>query len=131
MSPEAVRCIHTEGSGCYGQNGADDVAADAALIGRAMPGIPIRVQLMRDQENQWEPFAPAMIIEVTATLDKNKTVSGWHYELWSGSHNERPGNAGKLVPAQLLARPFMPSHLKQCHCPRVVAIEMQRHCILF
>jgi CO/xanthine dehydrogenase Mo-binding subunit len=47
---DAVRCIHTEGAGCYGQNGADDVAADAALLARAMPGRPVRVQLMRDQE---------------------------------------------------------------------------------
>ena len=30
MQPQDVRCIHVEGSGCYGQNGADDVALDAA-----------------------------------------------------------------------------------------------------
>ena len=29
---QAVHCIHMEGSGCYGHNGADDVAADAAQI---------------------------------------------------------------------------------------------------
>jgi CO/xanthine dehydrogenase Mo-binding subunit len=109
MPPGAVRCIHTEGAGCYGQNGADDVAADAALIARAMPGRPVRVQLMRDQENQWEPYAPAMSTELSASLDAAGKVCDWHYELWSGSHNERPGNAGKLIPAQLLAKPFTPS----------------------
>lgn len=109
MPLDAVRCIHTESAGCYGQNGADDVAADAALIARAMPGRPVRVQLMRDQENQWEPYAPAMSTEVSASLDAGGRICDWHYELWSGSHNERPGNAGKLIPAQLLAKPFTPS----------------------
>jgi CO/xanthine dehydrogenase Mo-binding subunit len=109
MADEQVRCIHTEGSGCYGQNGADDVAADAVLIARAMPGRPVRVQLMRDQENQWEPFSPAMITEIEAGLDGNGRISHWHYELWSGSHNERPGNAGKLVPSWLLSKAFTPS----------------------
>ena len=28
-------CIHREGAGCYGHNGADDVALDAALVARA------------------------------------------------------------------------------------------------
>ena len=109
MPLDAVRCIHTEGSGCYGQNGTDDVAADAALIARAMPGLPVRVQLMRDQENQWEPYAPAISSELGASLDASGKICDWHYELWSGSHNERPGNAGKLIPAQLLAKPFVPS----------------------
>jgi nicotinate dehydrogenase subunit B len=104
-----VRCIHTEGSGCYGQNGADDVAADAALIARAMPGVPVRVQLMRDQENQWEPYAPAISSQLAASLDASGRICDWQYELWSGSHNERPGNAGKLIPATLLAHPFVPS----------------------
>jgi len=109
MPPDKVRCIHTEGAGCYGQNGADDVAADAALLARAVPGVPVRVQLMRDQENLWEPYAPAMVTTVRAALDGQGRISHWDYELWSGSHNERPGNAGKLVPAWLLAKPIAPS----------------------
>ncbi|MYM65727.1 molybdopterin-dependent oxidoreductase [Pseudoduganella sp. FT55W] len=109
MRPDSVRCVHTEGAGCYGQNGADDVAADAALLARAMPGRPVRVQLMRDQENQWEPYAPAMSSQLSASLDAQGKICDWQYALWSGSHNERPGNAGKLIPAQLLAQPFTPS----------------------
>ena len=109
MPIDRVRCIHTEGSGCYGQNGADDVAADAALLACAMPGVPVRVQLMRDQENLWEPYAPAMVTTVRAALDGNGRIAQWDYDVWSGSHNERPGNAGKLVPAWLRARPILPS----------------------
>jgi CO/xanthine dehydrogenase Mo-binding subunit len=109
MKMDEVRCIHTESAGCYGQNGADDVAADAALLARAMPGRPVRVQLMRDQENQWEPYAPAMSTQLAASLDASGKICDWQYELWSGSHNERPGNAGKLIPAQLLTKAFVPS----------------------
>ena len=58
LPKEQVRCIHVEGSGCYGHNGADDVAGDAALIARAMPGQPIRVQWMREDENTTEPSRP-------------------------------------------------------------------------
>ncbi|MEI9983696.1 MAG: molybdopterin cofactor-binding domain-containing protein [Aliidongia sp.] len=55
LPPDKIRCIHTEGSGCYGHNGADDVAGDAALLAMALPGQPVRVQLMRDQEHLWDP----------------------------------------------------------------------------
>ena len=46
---EKVRCIHVEGSGCYGHNAADDAAADAAFLAQAIPGKTVRVQWMREQ----------------------------------------------------------------------------------
>src|SRR5262249_21775304 len=60
MPTTALRCVHVEGSGCYGHNGADDVAADAALLARALPGRPVRLQWMRDDEFGWEPCARPM-----------------------------------------------------------------------
>ncbi|CAB3767969.1 xanthine dehydrogenase family protein molybdopterin-binding subunit [Paraburkholderia solisilvae] len=109
LPKDNVRCIHVEGSGCYGHNSSDDVAADAALIARALPGRTIRVQLMREQEHLWEPFGPAMITHATASLDANGTIVDWRYELWSNTHNNRIDNAGRLLPAQLLAQPFTPA----------------------
>ncbi|MHA3737164.1 molybdopterin cofactor-binding domain-containing protein [Pseudomonas sp. Eth.TT006] len=105
LPPERVRCIHTEGSGCYGHNGADDAAADAALIAVRVPGTPVRVQWMREQENLWEPYSSAMVAEVDAGL-ANQRLQDWHYELWTTPHNERIVNAGRLLPARLLAKPF-------------------------
>ncbi|KFI08905.1 molybdopterin cofactor-binding domain-containing protein [Massilia sp. BSC265] len=105
---EAVRCIHAEGSGCYGHNGADDVAADAVLMARAFPGLPIRVQWMREDEHAWEPFGPAMVADVAATLDAAGAIVDWQYEVWSQPHNTRPGKAGNLLAATLLAKPFAP-----------------------
>jgi CO/xanthine dehydrogenase Mo-binding subunit len=102
----SVRCIHVEGSGCYGHNGADDAAADAALIARALPGVPVRVQWMREQEHGWEPFGPAMVTKLKATLDGNGRISDWNFEVWSNTHSMRPGGAGSLLAAQHMANPF-------------------------
>jgi CO/xanthine dehydrogenase Mo-binding subunit len=106
MPDERVRCIHAEGSGCYGHNGADDAAADAALLARALPGRPVRVQWMRDQEHLWEPYGPAMLTEAKAALDSGGNIVGWEYDVWSNAHSTRPGNAGSLMPAWHLAEPF-------------------------
>ena len=106
LAPDKVRCIHMEGSGCYGHNGADDVAADAALVAMALPGRPVRLQWMRDQEHAWEPFGAAMVAHARASLDPQGVVADWRYEVWSNAHSTRPGGAGNLMPAWHLARPF-------------------------
>ena len=98
--------IHVEGSGCYGHNGADDAAADAALIARAMPGRPVRVQWMREQEHAWEPFGPAMVTKLKAALDANGAIVDWNYDVWSNTHSMRPGGAGSMLAAQHMAKPF-------------------------
>jgi nicotinate dehydrogenase subunit B len=108
MPLESVRCIHVEGSGCYGHNGADDAAADAALIARALPGVPVRVQWTREQEHAWEPFGPAMVTKLKASLDDQGTISDWNFEVWSNTHSMRPGGAGSMLAAQHMAQPFAP-----------------------
>jgi CO/xanthine dehydrogenase Mo-binding subunit len=106
LAPDKVHCIHMEGSGCYGHNGADDVAADAALVAMALPGRPVRLQWMREQEHAWEPFGAAMVTRARASLDGRGGVADWHYEVWSNAHSTRPGGAGNLLPAWHLASPF-------------------------
>jgi len=106
MPPAEVRLIHVEGSGCYGHNGADDAAADAALIARAVPGRPVRVQWMREQEHAWEPYGPAMVTKLKASLDGNGKIADWNFEVWSNTHSMRPGGAGSMLAAQHMAQPF-------------------------
>jgi nicotinate dehydrogenase subunit B len=108
VGENAVRCIHVEGSGCYGHNGADDVAADAALLARALPGRPVRVQWMREDEHRWEPFGAAMVAQVAATLDGQGRIATWQYDVYSPPHFTRPGKAGHLLAATHLAQPFTP-----------------------
>jgi len=107
MQAADVRCIHAEGSGCYGQNGADDVALDAALLARALPGRPVRLQWMRDDEFAWEPYGPAMAMQAKAALDAEGHIVDWNYELWSNTHSTRPESTKgtNVLAAWYLAEP--------------------------
>jgi nicotinate dehydrogenase subunit B len=106
MPPDKVRCIHVEGSGCYGHNGADDVAGDAALIARAVPGRPIRVQWMREQEHTNEPYGAAMIAEVEGATDADGNIVDWDYGVWSNTHNRRPNVGGLMLQNAALPEPL-------------------------
>lgn len=111
LPPERVRVIHVEGSGCYGHNGADDAAADAALIASKLPGKPVRVQWMREQEHAWEPYGPAMLMKVRATL-ANGRIDSFAFDVWSNTHNTRPGGAAALLAAQSKSNPVAPKPAK-------------------
>jgi CO/xanthine dehydrogenase Mo-binding subunit len=107
LHEDRVRCIHVEGSGCYGHNGADDVAADAALAARAVPGQPVRLQWMREQEHGWEPLGSSMVVEIAAELHDDRVV-GWHTGVWSNTHSTRPRSAGGLLAGAEVEPPFVP-----------------------
>jgi hypothetical protein len=65
--PEAgVRRVYVDGSGCYGRNGHEDAAADAALVARAA-GRPVRVQW--GCEHGWDPKGPPTLIDLHGGLD--------------------------------------------------------------
>jgi nicotinate dehydrogenase subunit B len=81
MPAENVRCIYLEGSGCYGRNGHEDAAGDAALLARAV-GRPVRVQWMRADEHGWDPKGPPTLIDVRAALDANGEVLAWESEFF-------------------------------------------------
>src|SRR3989475_9074152 len=91
MKPDDIRCIHAEGAGCYGHNGADDVALDAALVAQATGTRPVKLQWMRDDEFQWEPYGSAMVMKLSGGLDAQGNVVSWTHEVWSHPHNNRPG----------------------------------------
>ncbi len=74
-----VDVVRMEAAGCYGRNGADDVAADAALLARAA-GAPVRVQLTREQEHQWEPKGAAQLMEVAGALSLDGRLSAYDFE---------------------------------------------------
>jgi CO/xanthine dehydrogenase Mo-binding subunit len=103
---------HAEGAGCYGHNGADDAALDAALLARAAGGRPVKLQWMREDEFAWEPYGPAMCIDLEATLDAGGAIAAWKHELWSNGHTHRPGRSTKpaLIAAAHLAQPFERTH---------------------
>jgi nicotinate dehydrogenase subunit B len=89
LPADQVRVIWMEGSGCYGQNGADDCTADAALLSQ-LTGKPVRVQWMRHDEHGHEPKGAAMAMRARASVTLEGKVVDWEYETWSPSHSARP-----------------------------------------
>ncbi len=79
LADTAIDVIRMEASGCYGRNCADDVAADAALLSRAV-GAPVRVQLTREQEHQWEPKGAAQLMDVRGGLNADGGVAGYDFQ---------------------------------------------------
>jgi nicotinate dehydrogenase subunit B len=118
MQGSNIRCIHMEGAGCYGHNGADDVALDAALLARATNGRPVRVQWMRADEFMWEPYGPAMTMQAKAALANGRIVD-WSYDVWSQSHNMRPGDPDgvNLLASWYMAEPQQPGPARQAPQP--------------
>jgi nicotinate dehydrogenase subunit B len=110
LPASAVRVIYEEGAGCYGHNGADDVAADAALLSKAV-GKPVRVQYSRQDEHGWEPLGPAMAHDLRGGITDGQVVA-WEHVLCTPTHNSRPGgngNPGTTIAGQLTGR--LPSSL--------------------
>lgn len=115
MREEDIRIIHVEGAGCYGHNGADDAVLDAALLARELPGRPVLLKWMRDDEHAWEPYGPAMVIELQASLDTKGEVIDWNHDVWSYPHLGRARGGGEtsgLLAAWHLANPFTKPELQ-------------------
>jgi nicotinate dehydrogenase subunit B len=128
MREQDIVVAHVEGAGCYGHNGADDVALDAALLARGAAGKPVRVQWMREDEFAWEPYGAAMAFELEADLDAAGSIVSWRHSLWSNGHTHRPGRAKlpTLTAAAHLARPF---ELWPAVNPALPAGGADRNCI--
>ena len=106
LDPAKISVKHVQGPGCYGHNGADDAAADAAVIAMRRPGRPVRVRWRREEEFGFEPVSPAMVVTARAVLGANGKPQDWTTEIWSGRHTSRPGGGGNLLAAE--ARPDPP-----------------------
>ena len=108
LPEEKVVVRHVEGAGCYGHNGADDVALDAALAARAVPGRPVRLLWSRADELGWAPFSSAMVVDVEAGLDDRGDIAEFRLDIASNGHSSRPGRATipTLLAAAHLADPF-------------------------
>ena len=73
---EAIRLVFVEGAGCYGRNGTEDAAADAALISTLI-GKPVRVQWSRADETARAPKSPPRTMDMEAGLDAQGNVVAW------------------------------------------------------
>jgi CO/xanthine dehydrogenase Mo-binding subunit len=107
VDAQQIEVQHMRGAGCYGHNGADDVAYDAAWLAKHVPGQCVRVQWTREEEMQQSPLAPAMRVKLQATVQTNTETTKfdspqdgrdielltWQHDVWSQGHSTRPGRA--------------------------------------
>jgi nicotinate dehydrogenase subunit B len=103
MPVDNVRCIYIEGSGCYGRNGHEDAAADAALLAKAV-GRPVRVQWSRADEHGWDPKGPPTLVDLRAAADDAGAVIAWESEFFIPQQTAGSFNV-PLVAATLAGMP--------------------------
>ena len=113
LAEPAIRVVHVSGAGCYGHNGADDAALDAAIIACELPGKPVRVQWSRQDELARGPIGPAMRTRVRAALGGDGRLSRWQMTVESAPHAQRPGTGGyaNLGSAEALDPGVVPSSI--------------------
>jgi len=93
----SVRLIYLDGAGCYGMNGHDDAAADAALLSRAV-GRPVRVQWMREDEHGWDPKGPPQLLALEGALDAEGRIAAWRTDMWLPRATANLPNVPLLAP---------------------------------
>ena len=112
MKPEDVRCVYIEGAGCYGRNGHEDAAADAALLAKESE-FPVRVQWMREDEHGWDPKGPPTLFDFKAALGADGAVHAWESQVYIP---DRPKEiAVTLLPAELANLPREEAHPGNIH----------------
>ncbi|MEO3872854.1 hypothetical protein ABGB18_28910 [Nonomuraea sp. B12E4] len=90
--PRAI-ATYVEATGCYGHNGADDCAADAAVLSQAA-GKPVRVQWTRQDEHGWEPLGGAQAHDMRGAVGPDG-ITAWSHLLIinpDGLRNQIEGN---------------------------------------
>ncbi|MCJ7467211.1 MAG: molybdopterin-dependent oxidoreductase [Maribacter sp.] len=108
MDSNKIHIVGVPGAGCYGHSTADDAATDAAILAMEYPEKHVRVQWSRHDEQSWDPYGPAMITEIEASLDEKGRINSWKSDVWTDSHSTRPNkDAGTLLAARYLETPFL------------------------
>ncbi len=97
MPERKVRMIYMDGAGCYGMNGHDDAAADAALLSRAV-GKPVRVQWMREDEHGWDPKGPPQLLDLAGTVNPDGKIVEWRVDMWVPEATRGLPNVPLLAP---------------------------------
>src|SRR5260221_7215426 len=97
LPPEKVRLVYVEGSGCYGMNGHEDAAIEAALLSQDL-GRPVRVQWMREDEHGWDPKAPPQMLELRGALDASGKIVAWDSQTWMPESTKGLPNIPLLAP---------------------------------
>jgi nicotinate dehydrogenase subunit B len=84
---ENVRVIMLDTGSAYGGKHTGEAAVEAARLARAAKR-PVKVQWSREEEFTWAYFRPAGVIDVTAGLSSDGSITAWEF------HNYNSGGSG-------------------------------------
>ena len=87
---DSINLKYRPGSGCYGHNGADDAAFEAAFLAKEYPNQHILLKWTREDEHCWEPYGSASINKLTSTLNDKGRILYWSHEVYSDTYMTRP-----------------------------------------
>ena len=122
MDAADVEVRHVPGAGCYGHNGADDVALDAALVARSAPGRRVLMKWSREDEHAFEPLGPPMHVEIGADLDADGRITTWTHDVYGYTHVSRPHPRAPgvdVLAARWLTEPLAPTRPRPALAPEV------------
>src|SRR6185437_8323439 len=110
LPAQNIHCIYVEGSGCYGQNKADHVSLDAAVISQGI-GMPVRVAYSRPDEHAWENYGQAYTITISGAVDTSSgkaKLTAWKRDAWTSTRGGRPGPPASMASGILMGFPEQP-----------------------
>ena len=93
ITPVNVSLNFMPGSGCYGHNGADDVAFEASVLSKAYPNIHVLLKWTREDEHCWEPYGSASINKIYGAINDDGKIIYWSNEAFSDTYLSRPSDA--------------------------------------
>jgi len=111
MQTSEVDVVHVAAPGCYGHNGADDVALDAALVARCYSGRAGQAAVDAGRRVRLGALRPAMAMNVEAALGPDGRIVDWSMTSGATAMALRPGQPGgsNLPAAWDLKAPFVKS----------------------
>ena len=85
MPVSKVRMIVVQGSSTYGRDAGEDEAPMFAAIMSQIVGKPVRMQLMRWDNQGWDNFGPADVADIRGGLDANGKIVAYDYTSYGSS----------------------------------------------
>ncbi|MEZ4777147.1 MAG: molybdopterin cofactor-binding domain-containing protein [Bacteroidia bacterium] len=102
MPEEKVRVIMPDTGSGYGGKHTGEAALEAARLAKVV-GKPVKIVWTREEEFTWAYFRPAGVMEVSAGIKKDGTLTAWEF------HNYNSGGSG-IRPAYNIAHQLTEYH---------------------
>ncbi len=87
--PDNLNTHITLMGGGFGRRGDVDYAADAMILARAMPGLPVKVIWSREDDIHFDTFRPLVALRLEAGLDEQGNITALHTRIAAESISAR------------------------------------------